>query len=125
MSRCFLSSRRYASRFLTESKCNIFKIVDGGGDASSDSSSSCRNQPDKGRPNVLEADPNEELGGVRCCNQAGTDADSFCKSSCELVTFMDAKATCESKGMRLCTEQELRGGIAAGTGCEFFFTTFC
>ena len=97
--------------------CEI-RRVDGAGTNGYDSST-CSNLPDAGMPNVLSsADPGSDLAGTRCCSMDGTSANSFCNAACEIVSFADAKERCTDNNMRLCTENEILSGLAAGTGCE-------
>lgn len=85
-----------------------------------DDTTTCPEQYDEGRPDVLDAaDPNAAVAGIRCCNDAGNDGDSFCGAICQLYTFDEAKARCEDEGMRLCTEAEVLAGAVVATGCEF------
>lgn len=96
-----------------------YKIVDGNGIDGTDNINTCPEQPDAGRPDVLDADPGEAVAGVRCCTLDGSGGDSFCSNNCDLVTFADAQATCQQESMRLCTEQEVLAGVVAATGCKF------
>merc|ERR1719204_584352 len=54
--------------------------------------------------------------GVACCNDSGTGSRPDCLSA---VTFDEANAKCQSKGLRLCTRNEIEEGKAEGTGCSF------
>mmetsp|Transcript_18203 Transcript_18203/g.57202 ORF Transcript_18203/g.57202 Transcript_18203/m.57202 type:complete len:516 (+) Transcript_18203:294-1841(+) len=74
---------------------------------------------DKTDPDVMEADPKDADGGVRCCTN--TKANSFCNSKCERVTYAEAERRCSDNGMRLCTADEILDGKAAGTGCKYDF----
>lgn len=93
-------------------------IVDGRWN--SDSSSSCPLSPDRGLANSLTARMDTMAAGVRCCpNSEESDAKSLCEYRCERVDFETAKARCEEEGMRLCTGEEILGGLTAGSGCGY------
>lgn len=100
-----------------------FKIVDGS--APNDAASTCSEQPDFGRPDVLNADPGEAVAGTRCCTYDGSSGDSFCDGSCSLVTFAEAEARCLAQSMRLCTETEVLAGVVAATGCKSYVEGPC
>ena len=60
---------------------------------------------------------------VRCCSMDGTSCSTFSASgvlwtpfSEAGVTFPVAQSMCESDGRRLCTLEELSGGVCCGTG---------
>jgi len=60
---------------------------------------------------------------VRCCSMDGTSCSTFSASgvlwtpfSGAGVIFSEAKSMCESDGRRLCTLEELSGGVCCGTG---------
>ncbi|KAJ8605632.1 hypothetical protein CTAYLR_000112 [Chrysophaeum taylorii] len=80
----------------------------------------CPNAPfdDDADPDVLYADTNLEIAGVRCCDDNGFFF-SYCDGDCDLETFASAKAKCEANGKRLCAESELLTDGARGTGCQF------
>jgi len=80
-------------------------------------------------PSMVHISPTA-IAGVRCCtdleisgwSQSSTCtvwAESIINDECLLnVTYGEAFRFCESQGARLCTENELSGDCAAGTGCE-------
>lgn len=58
---------------------------------------------------------------VNCCQGQLSSFNLEClRPDCLLATsFLEATAHCESKGMRLCSTQELEIGVCCGKGCNF------
>jgi len=55
--------------------------------------------------------------GVTCCISDGSQGSRpDCQQS---KNWNEANAHCEAKGLRLCTEDEIRAGSGRGTGCNF------
>ena len=55
---------------------------------------------------------------TRCCSSDGSSCstESKCTDSSDLVTYAEAEAKCSTKGMRLCTEEELLSDVCCATG---------
>ena len=63
--------------------------------------------------------PGNEKHAVRCCSQSGdtcTTPDDPCNGA---STYYEAKELCEEKGLRLCSQTEMIGGVCCQTGCSF------
>jgi len=80
-----------------------------------DNKSPCGLVSDWNRADVLAA-VDDELYGVRCCDDAGGGA-SACVGTCDLVDYAEATARCEQDGMRLCAVEEVLAGQVASSGC--------
>lgn len=75
-----------------------------------------RNQ---GRQNSRTRSAITGRASVRCCSQNGRRCESQTVGCLEGVSFSQANLACSSRGLRLCTEPELNGGVCCGTGCGF------
>ena len=60
-------------------------------------------------------DSQQEVG-VTCCDNAGVGSRPQCVSG---VEYEQAMKFCEEKGLRLCTEIEIKSGAGEATGCSF------
>lgn len=58
-------------------------------------------------------------GSVRCCSMAGDRCETQTVGCLRGVSFFEANAHCHAHGLRLCSRQELDGGVCCGTGCGF------
>jgi len=56
---------------------------------------------------------------VRCCSQDGAVCESKLLGCQQGKSYWEAEATCEAKGLRLCSRVELEGGLCCGSGCSF------
>ncbi len=68
--------------------------------------------------------PQIERGrAVNCCQGEESNGSLKCeRPDCFVATsFFEATAKCESKGMRLCSFQELESGVCCDKGCQFDF----
>jgi len=59
------------------------------------------------------------MASVRCCSLDGASCETQTVGCLEGVSFFEANAACHSHGLRLCTRQELDGGVCCGTGCGY------
>jgi len=74
-----------------------------------------------GTAHTTEAASSGATGSVRCCSIDGSSCDSdHLEGGCQSEkTFSQAQEICEANGERLCTEEEIDGGICCGSGCNF------
>jgi len=56
---------------------------------------------------------------VRCCSFDGRRCETQQVGCLEGVSFNQATAACSQRGLRLCEQNELEGGVCCGTGCGF------
>lgn len=56
---------------------------------------------------------------VRCCSMDGGHCETQTVGCLTGVSFFEANAACHSHGLRLCSRQELDGGVCCGTGCGY------
>lgn len=85
-----------------------------------DDAAKCPNAPDATLPDLLRAD-NNSVAGTRCCSDASsTKGVSICPSGpCEAVSFETAYRACESRGLRLCSVDEVLAASARDSGCNY------
>ena len=65
------------------------------------------------------AKPGDEKHAVRCCSQSGDTCSTLNEPCYEASTYYEAKDICEKKGLRLCSQTEMIGGVCCQTGCSF------
>lgn len=92
-----------------EPQCGVHYLVDG-----------CTSA---GTSHAIEAVAHDSgrTASVRCCSIGGDscvtqDLDGGCQTG---KTFTEAQGVCEANGLRLCTEEEIGGGVCCGTGCNY------
>ena len=73
------------------------------------------NPNDRDRNECATASCDGMLAYVRCCANDGTSCVSDCNS--DAVNVTEAVSNCETRGMRLCTDEEI--AVCCGTGCGF------
>jgi len=56
---------------------------------------------------------------VRCCSFDGRRCESRTVGCLQGVSHSQATAACSSRGLRLCSQQELNRGVCCATGCGF------
>ena len=60
--------------------------------------------------------PKSYQAGVRCCSCDGKSCQTHLRCPDEYMSYDDAKTECHKKGLRLCTKEELHGGVCCNTG---------
>ncbi|KAJ8606766.1 hypothetical protein CTAYLR_009564 [Chrysophaeum taylorii] len=113
------SSQSRPSPKPTPSSVSCRAIVDG--DPNNEKDGRCPNSvfSDNDDPDILYAAEDDVVAGVRCCN--GDQGSSECDTSCELVSFAEAKQRCVAKGngWDLCTSDQVYDGQTKATGCNY------
>jgi len=76
-------------------------------------------QRNQGRQAARTRDAFTGRAAVRCCSLNGRQCQSQTVGCLEGVSFNHATTACSSRGLRLCSQQELDRGVCCGTGCGF------
>lgn len=83
-----------------------------------DSADKCPNASDANLPDLLRAH-NGSVAGTRCCSDDGGGV-SICPSGpCEAVSFETAATACQTRGLRLCSVDEILAAAARDSGCNY------
>ena len=78
--------------------------------------------PQNGDAHAEQCSADSEEHAVNCCKTEEDNSLTCLRPDCvddQKMTFLDAKAHCESNGMRLCTVAELNSNACCAQGCGF------